>query len=110
MCIKIRYGGGEVSFFYFFLGELSVSANAGIAFGSFTIDNNITSAMIFGFAHEGSFARYYHTCNPKIGIIIGPMWLKAGPSFLLSGEPAFPEMMKINGRSFNFELLYTFAR
>lgn len=56
---------------------------------------------------------YFHaTLNPKIGIRLGKVWLKAGPSFILykdyakGNKPGVIDMTKINNVAYNFEIQF----
>ncbi len=99
------YGGGELSLFGFHALALGISANTGVAVGPFTIDNSITYTIRRG--PSGEKPGNYTTYNPKLGLNIGPIWLKAGPSILLDGK-GIEDWTKINNRYYNFEVLYIF--
>jgi len=70
-----------------------------------TIDNSITIWAIVGYSPgSGNWKSIY---NPKLGIYLGPVWVKAGPSFTVSQKKEFAfDVIKINNTNFNFEVSY----
>lgn len=99
------YAGVEGSMFVMYAGVFGISANVGVAIGPFTVDNSITRTAIVG--PSGERPGNYTTYNPKLGLNIGPIWLKAGPSILMDGN-GIEDWAKINNRYYNFEVLYIF--
>jgi hypothetical protein len=99
------YAGAEASIFVIFAGVFSVSADAGFAFGPLTIDNSLTRSVIV--SPDGGENSYYTTCNPKLGLNIGPVWLKAGPSYAVGkSDAAMGNWLKKGNNHYNVELLY----
>jgi len=77
------YAGVDGSLFVFFAGAFSVGPTIGYGHGPFSIDNSLTFTLI---TQPESVNEKNWSYNPKIGINIGPVWLKAGPSFSLYAE------------------------
>ncbi len=100
------YFGPEASIFGFYALILSVSGSAGISLGPVTIDNSLTYSAMF----EPSGERYdYPSYNPKVGLRIGPVWLKAGRFVEFNPiRKGVDEWLKYEGIKYNFELLYIF--
>lgn len=99
------YVGAETSLFVFFAGVISISANAGFNLAFVTIDNSITRTLV---SSPDNVKYSYTTYNPKLGIHIGPIWLKSGPSFALKQSEQMDGWLKLNGIHYNFELLFMF--
>jgi hypothetical protein len=99
------YAGADVSTFVFFAGVFTASGNVGFVAGPVTLDNSLAFTVVSSPESENS---NYSTCNPKLGLIIGPIWLKAGPSFAVHGNPDWGNWMKKNGTCYNVELHYLF--
>jgi len=102
------YLGAEVSMFVFFAGAFSISGTAGLQTGPITLDCAITRLWLSD--AEGDIAGRQTTLNPKIGGMIGPIWIKAGPSFLLTNEnvvsETFGNFMRIGDYYMNVEVNY----
>lgn len=101
--------GGYVSIdpnmFVFFAGWVGVGLNVGVSLPFVTVDNSIVVWAISGPSGEEGYGRV--TYNPKIGVYVGPVWFKVGPSFILAQKKEFaPDLIKINDTNFNFELSY----
>jgi len=91
------YGGADITFFGFFSAVLTFSGYTGFKIGIFTIDNSI--------AYLTTFPKYQLTYNSKIGIKLGPIWVKSGPSFILKNTYAISDSwMKFNNNYYNFDL------
>ncbi len=99
------YAGVEASLFVVFAGVFTASANVGFAAGPVTLDNSLAFTRVSD--PEGDNSNY-STYNPKLGLMIRPVWLKAGPSFVINGNPDWGKWMKVNGRCYNVELHYFF--
>jgi len=98
------YTGLEYGGFMFFAIWGEIGVNTGVSLGPFTLDNSINSLFVLV---EGP-TRYQTTYNPKLGIHLGPVWLKAGPSFLISKESVlFEDWIKIGKYNMNFEIIVT---
>ncbi len=98
------YVGVDASVFVVFVGVLSVGPTVGYGYKCFSVDNSVTyTAYESG---DGELVEEYWTCNPKLGINIGPVWLKAGPSFQLTPTHSGMNMLPIGNTSMNVELLY----
>lgn len=99
------YAGADVSTFVLFAGVFTASANTGFAIGPLTLDNSLAFTLVTSPESENS---NYSTYNPKLGVMVGPVWLKAGPSFALSGNTDWGNWMKKNRTCYNVELHYLF--
>lgn len=104
--------GTEVSMFVLFAGTFSTSALIGIKSGPVTAETSITRQFLA--SPDGDIVARQSTLNPKLGVKMGPIWLKTGPSFLLGSEDVygsiFGDFLKIGGTAFNVELSYQFSR
>lgn len=100
------YAGPEASLFVFFAGVFSFSATGGVALGPFTLDNAVTYTTFV--SPNGHAGQDYGSLNPKIGLQLGPVWLKAGPSYLISGSTIWGDyrFLEINEQPWNFEIRY----
>lgn len=96
------YASLEGSMFGMFAIWAGLGVNIGYNLGPLTLDNSVTAWGIAG--ENASFGIV--TYNPKVGIRVGPVWLKSGPSFLLAGEEFIDNYLKIGRYNMNFELLY----
>jgi hypothetical protein len=97
------YGGAEGSLFGVFAFGGSAAVVSGLKLSIFTLDIN---AAVSGFAvNEAKIG--YSTYNPKVGLIIGPVWLKCGPSYRFNSnkEPVFDGFMSTNNQAYNIEML-----
>ncbi len=100
------YAGAEVSLFVFFAGTFSASAMCGVKAGPVTLDNSVSAATAVDSDGETTYS--WRTWNPKLGLMIGPVWLKAGPSYVIGGKVEMGNWMKVHGTHFNADLLYIF--
>ncbi len=104
------YFGLEASMFVFFAGAFSISGTAGLKAGPVTLDCALTRLWLSD--SEGDIVGRQTTLNPKIGGMIGPVWIKAGPSFLLTDEnvvsETFGNFMRIDNYYINVEVNYFF--
>ncbi len=100
---KAFYGGVEGSIFVIFAGVFSLSPNLGIKYGPLTVDNTVSITLVTSPENNSTT---YTSYNPKLGAEIGPVRLKAGPSFRISGENEFGKFMHIGSTAFNVELTY----
>jgi hypothetical protein len=99
------YVGAEASMLVFFAGAFTISADAGFALGPVTIDNSLTRTVFA--SPVGDRNSYSTTYNPKLGLNIGPVWLKAGPSFKLGkSDSPMGNWLTIGNNPYNVELLY----
>lgn len=102
------YLGSEASVLIFFAGAVSVSGTAGIKVGSLSFDGSLTRLWLAN--PDGNVVARQTTLNPKMGVMIGPVWLKAGPSFLLTDNSVWRELfgnfMHIDHIACNLELNY----
>jgi hypothetical protein len=98
------YAGADAALFVFFAGAFSASATCGFAVGPFTIDNSFATTTTLN--ADGDRVYSYRTYNPKIGVNIGPVWLKAGPSYVIGGKVEMGNWCRIGSTYFNFEILY----
>lgn len=102
------YFGAEASMLVFFGGTFSISGTAGLQTGPITLDCPITRLWLSD--AEGDIAGRQTTINPKIGGMIGPIWIKAGPSFLLTDDEfvgdIFGNFMRIGDYYMNVEVNY----
>lgn len=102
------YVGAEGSILIFFTGAWSISGTSGIKINRFTTDCSLTRLWLAN--PNGSIVSRQTTLNPKFGIMFGPVWLKGGPSFLLTNEnifrDSFGNFMHIGKVPFNLELNY----
>ena len=101
---KYFYAGGEVSTFVFFAGTFTGGLNAGVRYRFITLDNSISGTAIS--SPESEIVGKYCTYNPKFGIWLGPVWIKAGPSFLVSGQSYWGTFVDVGDTPFNVELLF----
>ncbi len=97
------YAGVDGSLFVFFAGAFSVGPTLGYGHGPFSVDNSLTITLIT--SPEGANEKNW-SYNPKVGVNIGPIWIKAGPSFQLYTETSWGNWVQIGNVSMNFELLY----
>lgn len=97
------YAGIDGSLFVFFAGAFSVGPTLGYGHGPFSIDNSLSFTLITSpeSANEKNWSY-----NPKVGLNIGPVWIKAGPCFPLHTETSWGDWVQIGNVSMNFELLY----
>jgi hypothetical protein len=105
------YVGTEASIVVFFAGAFSISGTGGFKTGPITTDCSLTKLYLVN--PDGNVVARQTTLNPKIGVMIGQVWIKTGPSFLLSEYDIFREtfgnFMHIGNVAFNFEVNYYFA-
>lgn len=99
----VVYAGIDGSLFVFFAGAYSVGPTLGYGHGPFSIDNSLTITWIT--APESQTEKNW-SYNPKVGVNVGPVWIKAGPSFPLYTETSWADWVQIGNVSMNFELLY----
>jgi len=97
------YTGVEASIFVFFAGTFGISGNAGLKIGPFTIDNSFTHTIVAGPSGE---SHNYSSLNPKVGLKLGPIWIKAGPCYRLRGNFELDKWVQIGSIPFNFDILY----
>jgi hypothetical protein len=98
------YGGADLSIFALFQPAIGVTGYSGVKMRFFTIDNSL--AFLNGFP-DGKIVNDKHqfTYNPKIGIKLGSVWLKVGPSFII--EDRWIELnkwMKVGSHFYNIDL------
>jgi hypothetical protein len=99
------YAGAEVSALAWIgTGVYTIGINAGVRHQSLTLDNSLSHTMVTD-ADLRTFASY-NTWNPKVGYQLGPVWLKAGPSFWLSGNAGWGTWMKLGSIPVNLEVHY----
>lgn len=94
------YAGLDLSAMGLFAVWFSAGINAGISLKYFTLDNNIA---FFGIAGPENQFGNHTTYNPKIGVLIGPVWIKAGPSFLINPSQAEVNPIHWKGQALNVE-------
>ncbi len=80
-----------------------VGINGGIALGHFTLDNSLSRWGILGPDGQDFGQTLY---NPKIGVHIGRVWIKAGPSILLSEERWKEDQLKLGEMNMNISISY----
>jgi hypothetical protein len=97
------YYGADITLGVFFQFWLSVTAQTGIRYNYISLDNSIGYLGLFP---QKLSSKHQFTCNPKLGTKIGPVWLKAGPSILLSHRRALNNFLKIGEYYYNFEILF----
>ncbi|MFY0644892.1 MAG: hypothetical protein JXR19_10535 [Bacteroidia bacterium] len=95
------YTGLDINFFGHFAFWAGAGINVGIALGPLTIDNSLSTWGIIGPDRKSFSQKLY---NPKIGIHIGRVWLKAGPSFLLSDERWSEDQLKLGKYNMNISV------
>jgi len=102
------YIGSEVSIAVVFAGAISISGTTGFKIGRFTTDCSLTRLWLAN--PSGDVVSRQTTLNPKFGFMIGPIWVKTGPSFLITNENIFGEsfgnFLHIGQIPFNIELNY----
>lgn len=94
------YSGLDLSAMGLFAVWFSAGINAGISLKYITLDNNIA---FFGIAGPENQFGNHTTYNPKIGVLIGPVWIKAGPSFLINPSQAEVNPIHWKGQALNVE-------
>lgn len=99
---RIFYVGGEWSFLVLFGGVFRWGINPGVKLGPVTIGNSFARTSLI--SPEGEVEARYYTSNPKVGLSFGEFWIKAGPSFLLQGNLAFPLWMRTGNVGWNIEI------
>lgn len=99
----IVYAGVEGSVFVFFGGVFSIAPSIGFGFGHFTVDNNLAFTIV---TSPDNVRQNYLTYNPKVGVALGPIWLKCGPGILVNGEDHWGAWMKVGRARMNVEILY----
>lgn len=97
------YAGAEAGLMGLFALWGGIGVCGGFAAGPVTIDNSVTCFGIMG--NEGAGGGHI-TSNPKLGLKFGPVWMKAGPSFLLTSESATGNWLQIGQTKMNFELCF----
>lgn len=103
------FAGTEVSIVILFGMAVSIAGTVGLKTGPITIDCSITRLILTN--PDGVVVSRQTTVNPKLGIILGPVWIKTGPS-LLSTNPnifgnTFGNFMHIKAVPFNLEVNYS---
>lgn len=102
------YFGVEGSMFVFFAGAFSVSGTTGFQAGRLTLDCALTRLWLSD--ADGYSVGRQTTLNPKIGVMFGPVWIKAGPSLLLTNDDFISEtlgnFMRIGNNYINVEVNY----
>lgn len=102
------YFGSEVSLLVFFGGAFSIAAVTGIKAGPITLDCNINRMILSN--PNGDIVGRQSTINPKFGCMLGPVWLKVGPSFLLTDTPIWTDItggfMQIKDTPLNIEVVF----
>ena len=96
------YAGLEANGFSLFAAWGGVGVNGGFTVSNFTMDCSLMNWYAVG--PDGQKVPSQQSLNPKLGLRMGPVWLKAGPSFLLSQDSFAPEQLKIGRLNYNFEL------
>ena len=102
-CFYVSIGASAFGLFAVWGG---VGLNAGVSLGIFTLDNSVVAWGIVGPDSQTFGSTTY---NPKIGLHLGPIWFKAGPSFRLSKELTDPNLLRPGRYNLNFELSYIIA-
>ena len=98
------YVGADLSMFVLFAGAFSSGIQAGFKFGPITIDNSFSRLSLM--SPESDIVARQTTYNPKIGLVIGPAWLKFGPSYIIKGDNILRDGFGMNNFPFNAELCY----
>ncbi|MSQ79850.1 MAG: hypothetical protein EXR21_09300 [Flavobacteriaceae bacterium] len=98
------YGAADITLFGLFQPVLTITGYVGFKIGSITIDNSLAFLNVFP---DGKWLKDKHqfTYNPKIGLKVGSIWVKVGPSFML--EPKYgllDDWMKLGNNYYNFDL------
>jgi hypothetical protein len=101
------YAGVEGSLFVVFIGIFSVSGTCGLVMNRFTLDHALTCTLV---SDPSSNNTTYATSNPKLGVQLGPVWLKAGPSFLLRGPADWGDWMLVGNVRLNVDLVWVAGR
>ena len=84
---------------------LSIGTTIGLSFPFFTLDNSLTFSGWTG--PDGGYQNGGHiSWNPKLGLRIGPVWLKSGPSLILGTTTIDENWLKFNQYNLNFELSF----
>lgn len=96
------YFGLEGSFFALFGVWRGIGANAGFNFQRITIDNSLTWFRVSGSDGGNTII----TNNPKLGLKLGKVWIKAGPSFQINSNDALENWMKIGQLNYNLEVTF----
>ncbi len=107
------YAGPEVGICLLYPGLFSTSATTGFALGPVTIDNSLTYTA-FVFPKQGTI-KDFGSWNPKLGIQLGPCWMKAGPCFPIRSTTLLQDsekelndrFMMIGNIPYNFEFGFT---
>ncbi len=94
------YVGLETSMLVYFGGAFGVGANAGIKIGPITLDGSLSKLSLSSPSSE--IVARQQTFNPKIGLVLGDAWLKAGPSYLLNGTDILSSFL--GGKEFRFNI------
>mgnify|MGYP000270931559 CR=1 FL=1 len=97
------YAGSETSLFVLFAGTFSISATTGFNAEWFTLDGSVSRTSVA--SPDGDVVSRFTTFNPKLGLAIRKVWIKAGPCYFINGEP-WENWVNINGIPFNFEVRY----
>ncbi|MBK7129902.1 MAG: hypothetical protein IPM74_04640 [Crocinitomicaceae bacterium] len=99
------YGAADLTIFGLFQVALSMTTWVGFKIGPLTIDNSIAFVRGFPDGKKVNDDFYLRTINPKIGLKIGIVWLKFGPSYTISGKwDQLDNWFKIKNNFFNFDL------
>ncbi len=108
------YYGVEGSLWFIEALWLSTDFLYGVQKGFVTFDIS-TGAWWYPYIKEYKTGPYFHvTLNPKLGIRVWKIWLKAGPSFFLykdyakGNKPGVIGMTKIGKLQYNFEIQFKF--
>ena len=97
------YAGADITLGVLYAAWFASNAYAGVKLGHLTLDNSI--AYFAGLHSEGKHIDY-GTYNPKLGVKIGKIWFKSGPSFKI-GKSFYLDnstYFKIGYFNYNFEL------
>ncbi len=98
------YVGADLSMLVFFAGAFNTGVQAGFKFGPITIDNSFSQLSLM--SPESDIVARQTSYNPKIGLVIGPAWLKFGPSYIIKGDNILRDGFGMNNFPFNAELCY----
>ncbi len=105
------YIGTESSIVILFAAAGSISGVAGFKSDRFTLDCSLTRLWLMN--PEGDIVSRQTTLNPKIGVMFGPIWMKVGPSVLMTNENIFRDtfgnFLHIGNVPFNLEVNYNLS-
>jgi len=99
------YFGSEVSLFAIVAGAWSISGIAGINLNRFTFESSITRLGIS--SPDGNVKERETNLNLKLGVILGPVWIRVGPSYFHNEsiwQTNFDDFLSINGTYMNIDV------